>query len=262
MNGLQAAQLTSLLALPLATFLGYSMGRRRAASSDATERELVGTMQAALFGLVGLLLAFSASMAQDRFVARRELILAEANAIGTAYLRSRYVDEPHASALAGLFREYVDARIAFYDSGADRAREDVAAARGLAIHQAMWRHVVEIVHDGQPGHAIDPFVLAMNAMFDAENARWVAVAAHVPAALLWLLFATAVVAVAETGYQCGINAKRSFISLGVVPLLLGLAVVMTLDLDSPRIGFIGVGQATMYRLRAQLAEDAESAADR
>ena len=91
---------------------GRGTGPRRAKQEDHNQESyLVGSM----LGLLALLLAFSFSMALDRYEERRHLVIQEANAIGTAYLRTQLLDEPHRARLSGLLVDYTDNRIALGD---------------------------------------------------------------------------------------------------------------------------------------------------
>src|SRR5262245_51785345 len=102
-----------LAGLLLVLFLAEAAGRhegvkhRETAGPDA--RSQVGALEAAVLGLLALLLGFTSSMAAGRFDTRRDLTQQEANAIGTAILRTDLIAEPEASALKKLLTRYVDA---------------------------------------------------------------------------------------------------------------------------------------------------------
>ena len=100
--------------------VGYRLGRRR--SEDVT-LEGIGALEAAVFALLGLLLAFSFAGGTSRLDTRRQLIVEEANAIGTAYLRLDLLAAPDQPEMRRLFREYLDARLQLY-----RKLRDLAAA--------------------------------------------------------------------------------------------------------------------------------------
>ncbi|UJR82235.1 hypothetical protein [Sandaracinus amylolyticus] len=139
------AEIAAIVVLLIAAEASFAWGRRRADRVDAAQRSELGAMQAATLALLGLLLAFATSMAEERFSGRRALILAESNAIGTAYLRSKWLPEPHASELAALFRQYVRARIELYDAGTDLELDERLTERAAALHREMWAHAVEVM---------------------------------------------------------------------------------------------------------------------
>jgi hypothetical protein len=91
--------------------VGYRLGLRHSHDADPDAAGQIGAIQGAVLGLLGLLLAFSFAAAGTRFLERQDLITAEANAIGTAYLRADLIDEPHRSELRAALRQYTEHRI-------------------------------------------------------------------------------------------------------------------------------------------------------
>ena len=119
--------------LPAACQLGYWLGRRARARQDETEKSHAAAWQAALLALAGLLIGFTFSMAQARYDARKQIVLGEANHIGTTYLRTRLLDDAAGDPLRALLRRYVDARLAFAEAGATRSRIDGAVRESAAL---------------------------------------------------------------------------------------------------------------------------------
>ena len=117
------------VALPAACQLGYWLGRRARVPKDETEKSHAGVWQAALLALAGLLIGFTFSMAQTRYDARKQIVLAEANDIGTTYLRTRLLDDAAGDPLRALLRRYVDARLAFAEAGATIGRDRATPSR-------------------------------------------------------------------------------------------------------------------------------------
>ncbi|AKF05139.1 hypothetical protein [Sandaracinus amylolyticus] len=249
-------EVAAIVALLIAAEASFAWGRRRADRVDEKGRSALGTMQTATLALLGLLLAFATSMAEARFSGRRALILAESNAIGTAYLRSKWLPEPHASELARLLREYVRARIELYEAGSDLSLDERANDRAASLHQQMWDHTVDVMRADPRSVATGRFVESLNEVIDLEAARWIAARAHVPVSIPIMVLAVALVAIAVTGFLCGVERKRSAVALTVVPLLIGMTFAMMLDLDSPRVGLVRAGQGPMLRLERMLAADA------
>ena len=102
-----------LVAMLVSMDIGYRIGHRRKASDAQTSIEVIGTVDTAVFGLLGLILAFTFSGASDRLVIRRAQIVQEANAIGTAYLRIDVLPPSDQPVIRGLFREYLEANPSF-----------------------------------------------------------------------------------------------------------------------------------------------------
>ena len=109
--GLAIAIFASMLIASLAGYGVRRLERRLTVRADQPEHSQESYLVGGMLGLLALLLAFSFSIALNRFDERRHLVVQEANAIGTAYLRTQMLDEPHRSRLSGLLVNYTDNRI-------------------------------------------------------------------------------------------------------------------------------------------------------
>ena len=118
---------------------------------------------------MAFLLAITMGMASDRFDARRGLVLEETNAIGTAYLRAGYLDEPASSDLRDLLREYVPLRIATSNDALLVANLE----RSQQLLDQMWA-ITEDVARAQPSDVTALFVESMNEVIDLHTSRFVA----------------------------------------------------------------------------------------
>jgi hypothetical protein len=254
-DAIALAQIAVVVGLMLASELGLRAGLRRSAK-DAVLDAQVGIAQATSFAILGLLAAFTISMAEARFSGRRQLILEEANAIETAALRSRYLAEPHAAELAPVFRRYVDARVAFHD-----ARDDlgaIASATELTerLQAEVWRHAIALAReDPTHGDTVASFEQAVTEMIALERERVASLYMRVPPTLVLLVVVVGLFACAATGYASGLAGRRVWVTVNLLPLLVGAALAVLIDLDSPRVGLIETGQGPMTRLQGQLAAD-------
>jgi hypothetical protein len=130
-----------LFALMLvATEIGFRRGRAVGPSLLEASKSQLSTLQGALMGLLALLLGFSFALAESRFETRRHLVVAESNAIGTVYLRSQMLAEPYRTEVAKLLREYVDARLEFFQAGIDEATVKEAIAETERVQRQLWLH--------------------------------------------------------------------------------------------------------------------------
>ena len=120
--------------------VGYRWGQRRARKADPQEG--VAAIDAAVFALLGLLLGFSFAAAASRLEARRELIVQEANAIGTAYLRLDLLPDAARPDLRQLFREYLDTRLGVYQKLPDIGAASAELASAAKIQQRIWSQAV------------------------------------------------------------------------------------------------------------------------
>ena len=238
--------------LLLATEGGYRLGRVMKPRTDETARSAISGIHAAILGLLGLLLAFTFSMAVARYDTRKQLVLDEANTIGTAYLRARLLPEPQRTEVAGLFREYVDARLRFHQEGEgpDARREDNDKADRL--QDQLWARAVAAGETDPRAVTTGLFIQALNDVIDVRAKRLTATENHVPEPVLFFLFLFAALAVAAVGYGCGLGGGRNFFSTLTFAVLIALATLVILDLDRPRRGLIRISQRPMLDLRDSL----------
>jgi len=244
-----------LLALILAANdVGYRLGRR-GATHDEGEKAQTNAIQAAMLGLLALLLGFTFTMALQRFDSRSQAVIDEANAIGTAYLRVDLLPEQPQLAARSHFREYVDLRLRAGEidlTHTDARRKANAAISQL--HGRLWSIALE-------ASTLDPrpvtsglFTQSINELIDAYSRRDAALKKHVPEIVLWLLFSVFVIAGAVLGYAGGLAGARPFVATISMAVLIALVIFVIIDLDRPRRGLIQVNQESMADLGALLAE--------
>src|SRR5262249_21329470 len=125
--------------------IGWRLRRRQRALHGAEQGKGTGPVEASLLGLLGLLLAFTFSGAASRFDARREMIVHEANAIGTVWARLDLADSASRATMQGLVREYVDQRLAIYDAPAGSPLSAELLARTAALQTRIWTAAVAAV---------------------------------------------------------------------------------------------------------------------
>jgi hypothetical protein len=205
---------------------------------------LVGSILA----LLAFLLAVTMGMASDRFDARRALVLAEANAIGTAYLRAGYLPEPASSQARELLRQYVPLRIVTSDT------TDIHGAidQSNLILAQLWT-VTEGVARTNGSDVVALYVDAVNQTIDLHESRVTAgLYARVPETVLLLLVGGAALSLGMVGYSAGLTRRRSPLSAVVLVIALGAVITIVVDLDRPREGFIQVSQQPLLDLQQQI----------
>lgn len=241
-----------IVLLLVAAQAGAFLGRRQEPAPTKDVRGLVDSLQATVLALLGLLLAFTFSMAADRYETRRALVLAEANAIGTAHLRALGLPEPAAGAVRAHLVDYVDARLAFYAAGEDRARIEAADARAQAIQAVVWSRAMEEAR--REPTALPPALLlaALNDVIDLYEARIIAMEGRVPGPILWMLMLVAVIGIGTVGYSYGLLRHSPHVATALLALLVAAIVFVILDLDQPRQSLIPVSQRSMMDLRDSL----------
>ncbi len=240
-----------LAALAGITGAGLALGRRRAGGRSEAFRAHVATAQGSLLGLLALLMGFTFSMSLQRYDARAQALVEEANAIGTTWLRAALLPEPAAAASKALLRDYTHLRVEAGTVSLDRAADRAALnARAAALQDQLWqqaRHAVEL--DKSPATS-GLYIQALNGMIDAFGARDALLSRHVPEMVLILLFGTILIVGGVTGYTCGLNGHRPSMVAHLFGLLIVVVALIIIDVDRPRRGFITVDQTPMQSLKA------------
>lgn len=251
-RGLGLEQLALVLTLLATTEIGYRLGRRRARHADDAWRSQVTGVQASTLGLLALLLGFSLSMAESRFTDRRKLIVEEANAIGTTYLRAGFLPEPERSEVKALLRRYVRVRRAYFDSRSLR-EVDAREAEAAELQRAIWARSERVVNVHPDWDLLGAYIESLNDTIDLDATRRAALEAHVPETMVLLILVVAFVACGATGLACGLGiARREMLSLVIVPLLVAVSCAVLIDLDRPRFGTIRLSDSAMDRLEESL----------
>jgi hypothetical protein len=241
-----------LLLLWCAMQLGILIRRRRAGGPvDGEEQEETheGYIVSGALGLLALLLGFTFALAVDRYDGRRALVLEEANAIGTTYLRAQLLDEPYRSQLSTTLRQYTENRLAL--AGAHGIDEQgPLLAQSDALQKRLWTQTVAAIRPIRGLEVSSTFVDAMNLTIDEGAARVAARRAHVPPRVLVVLLVYMVISALILGYVMSRSPKRT--ATAILLGLVTLSYLLILDIDRPTGGGIREPQAPMEDLLATM----------
>ncbi|HET7852812.1 MAG TPA: hypothetical protein VFK91_08710, partial [Methyloceanibacter sp.] len=229
--------------------LGRWLGTRAADRGG----EQVRTLEAAVLGLLALMIAFTFAMALSRYEARRDAVVSEANAIGTTALRARLLPEPHNAETLRLLRDYVKVRLEAAQRAFGAADFDAAIARSGQIQEALWRQAMAVAAKDQNLVPTGLFIDALNKMIDEHEKRLTAFRNHVPNIVLLSLYGVAMVAGAFSGYAGGVGTRSSRLPAYVMISLICAVILLILDLDRPSAGFIRTSQQPMIDTAAAIA---------
>jgi hypothetical protein len=246
------AAIVSALLLAV-TEIGFVFGRRLHRAGDDGRKGQIGGIQGAILGLLALLLGFTFAMSVGRYETRRDLVLQEANSIGTTFLRASFLPDQHRQAVEELLRKYVDARLRFYDVGADKSGIGNAEQTTAAIQRDLWAHTVA-ASKSAPTPLTVAFVSSLNETIDLDAKRLAATRNHVPGAVWMLLVVVASCGCCATGYAAGCSGKRTGFGNLLLPLLIAVVIFIIADLDRPRAGLIRINQQPLVDLRTSLKE--------
>ncbi len=224
---------------------GRKCGLRDYAKDSEHSGKGLGPLVGALFGLMGLLVAFTFSGAGARFDARRHLIVEETNAIGTAYLRLSLLPAESQPTLRASFRQYLDSRVDFYRNLADNPETaQTARERSERLQEQIWNQAVEatrLVGAEANANAVTSLVIqSINQMIDLTTTRMVALQIHPPTPVYLLLAVLVLACSMLAGYETAARKTRSWIHVLGFAVIVSGSILLILDYEYPRFGFIRV----------------------
>jgi len=238
--------LISLVVVLGAGEIGRSLGTRQKRGYS------VATLEAAILGLLALMISFTFAMALSRYEARREAVLNEANAIGTTALRARLLPAPYNSDVLKLLKQYVQLRLDVTD---DPSQEKLnrAIAQSNVIHEALWQQVKLLTAKDNAMVPTGVFVQSLNEMIDNQGKRLSAAFNQIPNMVLLALYGIAAVASGFSGYASGLETKRTRLPVLIVGTLICVVILLIQDIDRPFSGFIKVSQQPMVDAAVSLS---------
>lgn len=248
------ALMTAMLA---SAEIGYRFGERRHELTGETGRGHFNLVQAALLGLLALLLGFTFNMSSLRYEARRQLVVDDANAIVALDLQSRFLPDPQGANFRRLLRQYVDLRTDTSAIKRDLFKDALAGriAQAEILHRRMWDLVQAEVQSDHTPKGVDGLVPLLSDTLSIQSKRMNAYESRVPDTILVLLFGAAIMASTAVGYSSGLARHRGVLAATMMTFLVGGTVYAILDLDQPAQGFSQIEQAPLLRVKQQIEQE-------
>lgn len=240
--------LAILLIVLLAVECGHRLGKYRRSRHEQEKEAPLGTMVGATLGLLAFILAFTFGLAAARFDTRRQVLLDEANAIGTTYLRAGMLPERREE-IRALLRDYVSTRLEAVRSG------NIAEGIGRSedIQQQVWSQAVAVGEKNPNSIVVGLFVQSLNEMIDLHAKRLQAgLRSRIPAAIWVGLFAVAALSLAAMGYQAGLVGTRRSLAVFAVAFTFSVVIELIADLDRPQEGVLRVSQHALLDLQQSM----------
>jgi hypothetical protein len=246
--------LLALLGLLLvAADVGYRLGRRKRMAVPETVRSQIRSTHSAFLGLFALLLGFTFAMALSRFDVRKEMVVREANTIGTAALRASVLPVPQRAEMAELFRDYIETRVEVgRNPNLPTPQMKELNDEASRLQDQLWRHAAAAAEADPRSVPAGLLLQALNEVIDVKVERDAALANHVPESVLILLITFAVMTGGLLGYGNGLAGARTFGTTAVFAVLIAVVILVIIDLDRPRRGLIRTGQKSMLDLQEKL----------
>ena len=218
------------------------MARPRPATRDGGDDRAPGRRDPRAHGF---LLATTTALAADRFDARRALVVDEANAIGTTFLRAGYLSEPASTDVRNLLRRYAPLRINVLDP--TTYATNLAASK--VVRDDIWAQAEAVARSDGDQPVVALFVESLNEAIDIAAGREAALdTGRVPETVVWFLLLGAGLSAGIVGYNGGLKHRRGVVGAAVLIVLLGAALTFVIDLDRPRDGLLRVSQEPLETL--------------
>ena len=228
--------------------IGFWLGSLNRSADESFDRQ-VALVRASTAALVAFLIAFAFSGAASRFIDRADVIVKEANALGTAYLRADVIAEPQRGELKAVLKEYAADRVKLL-SREERDQIGPLLAKVSGLHERMWKTAIKATQDNAPLMAV--VLPPINEVIDLHTIHLSLARRHLPVAIMTVLLGTAAIGIGLLGFGNG-RAGRRFSALdSVYGAVLALALWMTIDLDYPGIGIIRVNNVSVVETLAAM----------
>ncbi len=238
-----------------AMLASWAIGRRCTQPlSQDEDPEGSNKLNDGIMSILGLLLAFTFSMALVKHEQRRQAAVADSNAIADLYTCAGLLTPPVRGELQAILRQYVEHRLSLAATQLTEAEFEGQLSRIEAMHDEMQRCVQQALNDGTA--VVVPLVNALNGVMSSHAARLAAVRDRLPPSIVWLLFACAVLTMAATGRRHGLKNKWRPGSTLAYTAIVAAVVWVSLDLNQPQRGAITISQEPLQRLLHQMRADA------
>lgn len=240
--GLFAAALV-FIGILAALWVGGLLGQRALRLRGSAGLASSASLEAAVFALLGLLIAFTFSGAMGRFDQRRAQVVDEANAIGTAYLRVDLLPSAAQPRLRDAFRHYTDSRITTYQKLPDLAAARAEVARSVQLQNEIWTLALAAARLPESRSSAEMLLMpALNAMFDSATVRLMATQMHPPDIVFAMLIGLALASALLAGYHAADDSGRTGNLVHKVSFaaIVAFTVYVILDIELPRLGLVRI----------------------
>lgn len=247
----RAFLLTVFVLAVIAVAAGYFLTAWLRKGKSNYDENAFGMGQAAIFGLVALILAFSFSFAAERFEARRALVVNEADAVDTAYLRADFLASAPRADFRRTIASYIKERLDIYDA-ANITGEVADQRKALALQEHLWALAVAAVRADPRSEAAIALANAVNETIDTSEQQRAAIENHVPAPILDIVLLSTLVGAALLGMTFGrARAPNAVVSVFFC-LLFAATLYAIVDLDNVQGGFIHIDTRPLQNASAEM----------
>ena len=230
--------------------IGFRVGiRLQDRSSNPGDTRITGSVVGGMLGLVGFLMAFSIGITIGHHGERKSMVITEANAIGVAWLRAGFLDEPDSSSLRKHLREYAEVRLSAASQVIDLP---TALLRSEDIHEKMWIIIERNVKQGNDTDIMTSLVEAVNEVIKTHSLRIAAATKRLPRMLGLVLILSTILSFSLVGVASSADRKRDTVAIFLFSLVFTAVLTIMFDLDRPREGMLTVSQTAMTDVLRQI----------
>lgn len=230
---------------------GFHVGKFVISRRKQSRKYQVGTILGASLGLLAFLLAITFSIAGSRFDTRKQLVLDEANAIETTYLRAKLLPEPFSSDFQDLLHKYVSVRAQVQNGTLDNIQQLIKESEEL--QRLLWSKAVILNKEKPPTIVTGLFIQSLNDVLDLHGKRLAtALINRMSPGIIVTLYFVASLAMALMGYQAGLAGVRNLISGFALMLAFSAVLMLITDLERPSQKIFSVSQRIMVDLETKM----------
>jgi hypothetical protein len=247
--------LVTLVLLIFAVEIGYWIGRKVKVEMIQPMKNQILTIQTAILTIFTFLLGFTFAMSLARFDNRKQMVVKESNAIGTALLRSKLLQENQRAKMNDLFEQYVNIEFIITSranvSFKERKDQNLEIKR---LQSLMWNEAFAATENNPLSVPAGLFATSINQLIDIKTEREIAISNHVPEIVLLVLLLFAALAIGILGYGNGLAATHVRYPALILCIVITISFILIVDLDRPNRGLIKVSQDSMDELMLMIKQ--------
>lgn len=246
-----AVYIGAVITVLVAAELGFRIGiRLQDLNPDSGNSSMTGAVVGGMLGLMAFLMAFSIGIVINQHSDRKAMVVAEANAIGTAWLRAGFLEEPDLTSSRDLLREYTEVRLA---AASGQMQLSPLLTRSEEIHSELWSIMEENVSRGNESDIMALVIESINDVIDVHSERLFAATKRLPDVLTMVLLAATVLAFLLVGVASSSDRERDPAAILIFALIFVAVLIVIVDLNRPFEGTITVSQTAMADLLRQMS---------
>ncbi len=241
--------LVTLVLLIASVEIGYWIGLKAKVEMTQPMKSQISTIQTAILTIFTFLLGFTFAMALARFDNRKQMVVKESNAIGTAVLRSKLLPENQRAKMIELFKQYVNVEFSITSRAnvpsKERKEQNLETKR---LQTLMWDEAFAATENNPLSVPAGLFATSINQLIDIKTERDIAISNHVPEIVLLGLLLFAALAIGILGYGNGLAATHARYPAIILCIVITISFILIIDLDRPNRGLTKVSQESMIDL--------------